>query len=839
MTVRALAILLAAGGALCGASNLVSVRIEPKDAVLHGAESSQHFLLIGTYSDGIEADLTGEARWQLSDPALARMENGGRLWAQGEGALTLSASAQGRAARVPVRLENVRDSRPFLFSRDIGGIFTRRGCNNANCHGGVKGRGGFKLSAGALHPKEDFEWIVKGGTYQVLTAEIAGTRLPRVDLQNPEQSLLLLKATGKAPHGGGQRFAIDSGEFRTILNWVGKGAPYGPEEEGENSVTRLEIFPRVIALPRGAKHRFLVTAHLADGRREDFTHQALYVSNDNDIASVGENGLVSATRLGETALLVRAAGHAVTATVGVIGEALAQYPRTPSANFIDDFIFGKLRRFNIVPSGLSSDAEFLRRICLDLTGTLPPPERVREFVASKDPRKREKLIETLIESPEFIDYWTFRFSDLFRVAVFSNGIQPKWSQMYWEWIRESIASNKPYDRIARERLTAQGYDGPTRHYLPYDVIAPPPESMAEEVRVFFGRRLDCAQCHNHPYENWSQDQFWGMAAFFGRVFKMGDTGTEYVIFDHPLDEDWGNGDVDGNLKMFHPRTKAELRPTLLDGKTVSVPSSQNPRHELARWMTTHPYFAEAAVNRIWGWLFGRGLVDPVDDFRSTNPATHPELLDRLAREFRAHGHDVRWLIRTIAASQTYQLSSEPNDSNREDRTNYSHSLVRPLDAEPLLDAISDVTGVPETFSTGVSDKEKALGQAPDGTRAIQLHEPDLFFSRFLELYGRPNRLTLPERNGKANLGQALHMLAGPGFTEKLAAPGSRLRRMLDRGGTDKTIFEEFYLAAFARPAESDEIDGLEKLVSARSSREEGLKDFVWAILTSREFAENH
>jgi hypothetical protein len=816
-----------------------SLRVEPPTRTLLGASASQQFLLIEQSAHGEERDLTRSAHWMVSDASLAEVSPTGRLTAHKNGVVTLTAEVEGRTAQATIRIEQIDASRPFSFRRDIGGILTRKGCNGASCHGGVKGRGGFKLSAGALFPKDDYEWIVKGGQYQVLTAEVKGPRTPRIDVQHPENSLILRKATGAVPHGGGKRFPPDSPEYAALLRWVRDGAPFGADENRENRVVRLEVFPPIVTLEHGGQHRLLVTAHLADGRTEDFTDQSLYISNDKEIAAVDDSGAVRAGKLGETAILVRAAGMAASATVGVIGPVLAQYRPVPRWNFIDDYVFDKLRRFRILPSEVSSDAEFLRRVCLDLTGTLPPPERVRQFLESNDPKKRQKLIDTLMATPEFVDYWTYRFDDVFRVAVFANGIRPKWSQMYADWVRQSIAQNKPYDQMARERLAAQGYDGPSRHYLPYDVIGPPGETMAEEVRVFFGRRLDCAQCHNHPYEAWSQDQFWGMAAFFGRLFKMGDTGNEYVVFDHPLEEGMGNGDVNGSIKMFHPRTKAELKPTLLDGRVVQASARENPRKALADWMVRHPYFAEAAVNRMWGYFFGRGLVDPVDDFRSTNPPTHPELLARLAQEFRSHGHDLRFLIRTIVNSRTYQLSGEPNETNRGDRTNYSHSLPRPLDAEVLLDAICDVTGVPEVFTNAVSAAEKVTGQAPAGTRAVQLREPDLFYSRFLELYGRPNRLTMPERSPKANLGQALHMLAGPVYNDKLSRAESRLQRLLQAGAKDGEIIEEFYLAAYTRLPAPEEKRELEALIASRGNREEAVKDFAWAILSSREFAENH
>ncbi len=727
----------------------------------------------------------------------------------------------------------------FEFAREIGTILTRKGCNGASCHGGVKGRGGFKLSSGAFHPKEDYEWIVKGGAYQVLTTEVKGERIPRIKVAEPEKSLLLLKATGATAHGGGKRFDPDSPEYRKLLAWIRNGAPFGREPRQENRVVKLEVAPPTITLEKGGTGRLAVKAFFADGRSEVVTDQTLFTSNNADVAGVDETGLVKAKRLGETAVLIRAAGMAASAIVGVIGPELANYPTVKKFNFIDEFVFDKLRKFRMAPSDLSSDGEFLRRVCLDLAGRLPPPDRVQEFLDSKDPRKRAKLIDALIGSPEFIDYWTFRFDDVFRVSVASNGIVVKWSQMYADWVRASIAQNKPYSQIATERLTAQGYDGETRHFLPYDVIGPPGETMAEEVRVFFGRRMDCAQCHNHPYEAWSQDQFWGLAAFFGRLFKMGDNGFEYVIFDHPLDQAMGNGDVNGNLDLLHPRTKVPLKPTLLDGTVIKASGRENPRKALAKWMVEHPYFAEAAVNRVWSYFFGRGIVDPVDDFRSTNPPTHPELLARLAEDFRASNHDLRHLIRTIVSSRTYQLSGQPNESNRGDRTNYSHAMPRALDAEVLLDALCDVTGVPEVFTTGVSEASKMNAQAPPGTRAIQLRQPDLFFSRFLELYGRPNRLSLPERSGKANLGQALHMLAGAAYQDKINAPGGRLKGFIASGKSNADIIRDIYVAAYARVPDAAEIGELEQAIGAAENRERALGDFLWAVLSSREFAENH
>jgi hypothetical protein len=821
---------------------VLSLQVKPETATLAGAGARQQFIAIARMSDGMEVDVTAETAWSATPTATVRIAAEGLVTAQADGAAALHARYGGHAARAALRVHDSARVRQIRFDRDVQAVFTKHGCNSAACHGGVKGKGGFKLSAGGAHPAEDHEWIVQGGVYQVLTKEAKGERLPRVDLKQPEQSLLLRKATGEVAHGGGRRFRAGSPDYALLLDWIRRGAPADAAAgTGQARLERLEVFPPLVILRAGGRHRLLVTGHYSDGSREDLTHQVVYQSNNAAVAEASADGVVTAVGKGETSILIRAAGQVASAAAGVIGDPVAKYPAVPRANYIDEHVFAKLRRFHIVPSALSSDAEFLRRVCLDLTGTLPPPERVREFLASKDPRKREKLADALIGSPEFVDFWTFRFSDVFRVALFANGIQPKWSQAYGEWIRESIERNKPYDEWARERLAASGYDPASRHYLPYDVIGPPPDTMAEQVRVFFGRRMDCAQCHNHPYENWSQDQFWGLAAFFGPLFKLGVNGNEYVIFDHPRMDDFGSADVGGSddLKLKHPRTKAELKPAFLDGVAPRIHPRENPRQHLARWMTSHPYFAEAIANRLWGWFFGRGLVDPVDDFRSTNPPTHPELLAALAEDLRGHGYDLRHLMRRIVLSRTYQLSSETNATNRDDRLNYSHAWPRPLEAEVLLDAISDVTGVPERFTNGISDPARATAQAPAGTRAVQLREPDWFYSRFLDLYGRPNRLGIPERDGKANLGQALHRLAGEAYTDKVDAPGGRLARLLHQDAPNARIIEEFYLAALTRFPTREEFDSLEPLLAAQPDRRRALADFVWAVISSREFSENH
>ncbi|HUQ90809.1 MAG TPA: DUF1549 domain-containing protein [Bryobacteraceae bacterium] len=831
---RSLLLFLILCVAATAGTRIVSLKTVPTEVTLNGSRASQQFVALATDEDGVEQDVTAKAEWKVSNPALASLSGAARVAAIANGRIKLSASFSGVKAQSSIVIEDAGSTRPISFSQEISAILTKRGCNGSACHGGVKGRGGLKLSGNALYPKDDYEWIVKGGVYQVLTNEVKGERVPRIDIKNPEKSMLLAKPTMTIAHGGGKRLEKESEDYQTMIQWIRSGAPYGEEgDQGPAKLTRLSIYPEMATLPVGGQRRLLVTGHYSNGKTEDLTHQVLYTANDGNVATVSADGIITAAQQGETTLLIRAAGQVASAGVGVIGPRIRSYPTISRANFIDDHVFEKLRKFQIIPSDLSEDSEFLRRVCLDLTGTLPPPNRVREFVASKDPKKREQVIDALLASPEFVDYWTYRFADIFRVAIFANGLTSKWSQGYWEWIRSNIETNRPYDEVARERISAQGYEPASRHFLPYNQIGPPGEVMAEEVRVFFGRRLDCAQCHNHPYENWSQDQFWGMAAFFSRLFKIGP-----VVIDHPTNMDLSSKDVNAKIELLHPRTKALVKPALLDHSPLQIAPDGNPRKALAAWMTAQPYFAEAAVNRIWGQFFSRGIVDPVDDFRSTNPPTHPELLSALAKDFRDHKYNLRHLMKTIVMSRTYQLSYKPNDTNRHDVVNYSRSLPRGLDADVLLDAVADVTGVPETFSTAVTEGS-TVGQAPAGTRAVQLRDPDTFFSRFLELYGRANRGAIPDRATKPNLSQALHMLAGASYVDRLGQPKSRLARLLASGAADARIVEEFYVAALGRVPDPDGWKDVQDVLAKRGDREAALREFVWALISSREFSENH
>lgn len=847
----------ALGASTKGQATLLSLRVVPQTVVLYGPRASQQLLVLGNYSDGIERDLTHQSVFSLTDKELVTINQNGRLTALTDGETSIKITTEQQTATLNVSIENSTVLEPFNFQRRIGGILTKHGCNDSNCHGGVKGRGGFKLSLNSLHPLEDHQWIVKGGTYQVMSMEPAGSLIPRINLNQPEKSLILLKPTLQIAHGGGLRFTPDSKDYHSLLKWITAGAPYG-EAVPQTKINRIEIFPKEAHLEIEGAQQIIVTGHLSNGKVQDLTARASYHSNNEEILTVSKEGYVKGISQGETTLIVRTAGHTSSIRFGVVSDDwILNNGSSPSFsthdysslrfNFIDDFIFNKLYRFRIVPSELSNDSEFLRRVCLDLTGTLPPPNRVREFLNSQHPQKRERLINTLLDSPEYVDFWTFRMGQLFRVAASATGSADH-AYTYWRWVRQSISKNKSYKEIAFERLAAQGFEGPSRHFLPYGEEALPEEIMPEEVRVFLGRRLDCAQCHNHPFEHWTQDQFWGLAAFFGLISRTEWPGFgAAVIFDDPSGKEPDFGSPQDSVKVIHPRRKKIVEPTLLDGKSISKDAKDDPRSKFALWVTSHPFFAEALVNRMWNYLFGRGLVNPVDDFRSTNPATHPELLKALAQDCRLHGYDLKQLLRRIVTSRTYQLSSDPSlvlpsnpnkqnfqtSSNKNDSINYSHFIPKPLEAEILLDAISQVTDVPEIF------KNNLEGQAPRGTRAIHLEVPDIYPSDFLEMYGKPNRNQVPEIRSAPSLTQALHMLVGPTYTEKLANKTSRLDQFIKNQTPHSVVIQELYLTALSRFPSKTEQTRLEAALSSRPSKKEAWEDLMWSLISSREFAFNH
>ena len=817
---------------------LLSIRTYPETIYIGNIGSVQQVLVLGKYDDGLEREVTTSVNFKNFDASVLKINQTGKITPQKPGNTVIKAVFQNLSANVEVQVKGLNEQNQPNFSWDIEKILTRRGCNDSNCHGGVKGKGGFKLSLNGIFPRKDFRWIVKGGTYQVLSSD-PGKQIPRIDLEDPKKSLLLLKPTLSLPHGGGHQFQVNSEDYQIILNWIRKGALFEEITGNQSKILNIEVYPNELVMDRKGKQQLLVTASMQNQIKENITEQVRYSANNPEVARVTINGQVKAVQPGETFITIQTAGWIKIIPINVIKSPINHYPSVPKNNFIDKLVFNKLRKLHIIPSDLSSDGEFLRRVCLDLTGTLPLPNRTKEFINNRDPKKREKLIDLLIKTPEFVDYWTFRFAELLRVSLFQNGINLRWTESYWEWIRNHVASNTPYDKIAKERISAIGYSPPSRHFLPNGEVRYPENKMAEEFRVFMGRRLDCAQCHDHPFEFWSQNQFWELAAFFGRMNLVGGRGEEIgtVIYEDPTGQEIDLFQKGKSRKVLHPRTGKEVLPKFLDGPPLSQNELADPRLHLAKWIISHPYFSQAAVNRIWSYFFNRGIVEPVDDFRVANPPTNPKLLSALANNFRKNGYNLQHFIRVIVNSRTYQLTSQPNSNNRDDRTNYSHSLPRTLDAEVLFDAISSVINVPLIFQQDSYDSGE--GMLPPGTRAINVKMPDLFRSRILDIYGKSLRSMLPEKRPQANLGRALHSLAGSTFTRKLSQTKGRINLLLKAGLSDNKIIEDLYLRTIVRRPTQEEKTKLNTMITGRTSRKSALEDLLWGLLNSPEFYNNH
>jgi hypothetical protein len=685
----------------------------------------------------------------------------------------------------------------FSFSTRILPILTKAGCNAGACHGAATGQGGFKLSLLGYDPEQDHETI---------TRELGGRR---IDLGAPEQSLLLRKSTRQLEHEGGRRIQRDSDAYRTVLDWIAHGAPYGSRDL---RVTRIEVGPTDgLWLKPGQSRPLKVTAHLSDGTIEDVTPMALYTTNDEGLAEVDREGVVTVRNRGMTAIMVRYLGQVAAERVGAAyQDGPVAAISFPARNFIDVRVLAELKRLRLPPASLCDETTFLRRVHLDLVGRLPRPGEIKAFLARPAAdNQREQVIERLLASPEFVDFWTLKLGDL--LLLNSKKLGDDGARTYHNWVRQQVTGNVPFDRVVRDLLTAQGdpvREGPANfHRLTAD-----PRDMGEFVcQTLLGTRVACARCHNHPFDRWTIDDYYQFAAYFAR------TGFENErLVQRPFGE------------LQHPRTGKDVPPRPLGGMEGPIDRPGDRRVALADWLTApdNPLLARAIVNRVWKELIGRGLVEPVDDLRPTNPPSNPSLLDALAVNFVQWGYDLRRLIRAIASSSTYQLASQPNETNRQDDRFFSRAYLKPLTAEVLADAIAQATGVRDEFA----------GYAP-GTRAVELIDPQVP-SYTLDVFGRCPRTTHcdnPVQFG-GGLSQALHLLNGPAVNAKTEAAVDQL---LAEPRSNREVVEELYLRTLSRWPNSSEWTHWKKVLSRADSRREVLEDLLWALLNSREFAFNH
>ncbi len=771
-----------------------------------------------------QTDATRSAAYESLAPDVVQVDRWGRITPVGEGQGSVRVRWEKQEAVVKISVADF--DRPVGFVYDVMPVFTRNGCNGGGCHGSQFGKAGFKISLFGFDPKTDHPAIVRDALQR------------RVSMVAPQDSLLLAKATLALSHGGGKRFDADSEDYQTIVAWLKEGAaaPSGQEPQ----LVDLQVAPPEWVYRTNETRQLRVTAVYDDGRQSDVTHLAQYDSMNESVAGVDGRGHITADSAGQTSIMVRFQGQAKISMVVVPFDRSIDLSGITPVNYIDALVMERWQKLNLPPSGLCSDEVFLRRAFLDCLGALPPAEKIESFVASRAPDKRTQLVDELlgltgdanrdVYHNEWSAYWTLKWGDLLRNNRNTLGDGGMWA--LYNWIRGSLRENKPVDQFVRELITAQGSvfeSGPANYYK----IAKKPEDLAEATaQNFLGVRLACAKCHHHPFETYSQQDYYGLAAFFTRVSSKGS-----------LDFGALGGDTivtvrrTGSIK--HPRSRKVVPPTPLGGKSIIADEYRDLRRPLADWLTSaeNRLFSRNIANRFWGYFMGTGLVEPIDDMRATNPPANPALLDALADHFVGSGFDLKQLMRDIMVSRTYQLSSALTAENAADTRFYTHYNVKRLPAEVLLDAIDSACGTQEKYS-GI----------PAGTHAVELPDPN-FASYFLDTLGRPARVITCEceRTAEPNLAQVLHVANGDLLQRKISAKTGRVSQLLaaKAGATDgaanndANIVRQLYLATFSRSPREEETAKCLKIVAAAANRREGLEDVLWALCNSREFLFNH
>jgi uncharacterized protein DUF1549/uncharacterized protein DUF1553/Big-like domain-containing protein len=792
------------------------VKVVPEQVVLDGNFARAQLLV--AQPDGAGAitersdDLTTRATYTSSNPDVVAVNAAGQLLALANGEAKIAVAVGDAQVEVPVTVRDVALQPQVGFSHSIRPILNKAGCAMAACHAAQHGKGGFKLSVFGYDPEKDRDAMVRDGLSR------------RTSFVEPERSLLLLKPTMQTPHGGGRRLEKGSVDYQIMLAWIASGAAAPKKDDAE--VVKLTVTPPERVGQAGLTQQLRVVAEYSNGLSRDVTASARYDSLDDGVVSVNSSGHVTAIDKGQAAVMVRFEGQAAISLFVIpyaTGVKLAEWK---SANFIDELAAEKFRELGIEPSPLCDDATFIRRAYLDAIGTVPKPEETTAFLASSDADKRTRLIDRLLGltgdrsqdvfNDAYAAWWSLRWSDLLRNNSNDLGEQGMWAMH--NWIRQSLLVNKPFDKFVREVITARGSiytNGPANYYRVHKDASMLAEATAQ---LFLGVRIECAKCHHHPFEKYSQDDYHGLAAFFARTGtknseEFGLFGREQAVIVRD------SGDVRS------PRTNQVLAPKPLDGPAVDHPFDR--RIPLAAWLTAkdNAYFAKSVVNRYIGYLLGRGLVEPVDDLRSTNPATNPPLLDALARHFVESGYDLKQLIRTIMLSRLYQLDSQPTAENAGDTKFYSHFQVKRLPAEALIDAIDAVTGVPTKYRN-----------LPLGTRAIELPDAE-YPDYFLNTFAKPRRVSVCEceRAPDPSLAQALHTLNGDILSIKIRDAKSRVSRLVAAKTAHDEIVDELYLAALSRLPSDDERGASRELLADSASPAEFYQDLLWALVNSKQF----
>lgn len=800
-------------------AEITELQVQPKEIRLIGDDDSRQIVITGGLKGGLQ-DLSGDVTYQVADTKVVRVTPAGRVVPLANGKTTVTARYGDKSVQIQVQAESMDRARPISFANQVIPIFTKLGCNGGGCHGKSGGQNGFALSLLGFVPELDYQTLVKEN------------RGRRVFPAAPENSLLLLKATGIMAHAGGKRMDLDSDEYKLVRRWVASGVPYG--SDSDPVVTRISVYPDQRVITRNNRQQFAVHAHYSDGSVLDVTQRAQYESNDPDIAVVDGAALVRTLELsGEAAIMARYQGQVATFRATVpLGVKVPDY-RFEVQTVVDRHTQKKWQELGIVPSGLSSDEQFVRRVYVDITGTLPTPAQVKEFVNSKDPKKRDKLIDALVETPEYSYLFANRWADVLRVKRGNNQQNQNrafGTFAFHNWIREAIAADKPYDEFVREIVAALGDETKSPPTMWSRDLQKPEQFVDDACQLFLGVRMACAQCHHHPYEKWSQDDYWGMAAFFGQLGRkavpqpgvqvQNQQNARQALFNR------GTGSV------VNTRTKQPAVMRALDGEPVALVNGEDPRQRLVDWMVDvkNPFFARAVANRYWAHFFGKGIVDPVDDMRVTNPPSNPALLDALAQELIDHKYSLKHIVKVICKSRTYQLSAVPNEFNKQDKKSFARYYPRRMTAEVLYDAVSQVTAAPATFGGLPQDKF-----APN--RALMLPD-ESFQSYFLDVFGRPQRISACEceRVTEANLAQVLHLLNSQEVQGKLSRAGGRAESLARDARPDAEKVEELFLWAFARKPTAQQLElALSNIAQNARDKKVAYENIVWALINTKEF----
>ncbi|WP_410050432.1 DUF1549 and DUF1553 domain-containing protein [Blastopirellula sp. J2-11] len=786
-------------------SEIVKIDVYPESAELLTSRDQQNFVVRATRADDVTIDVTSEAKWSVGDEKIAKLQ-GTTLLPAADGETKLTIEYSGFKSEVPVKVEQAGAERAISFKQDVMPVFMRSGCNTGSCHGAARGKDGFRLSLFGFDPDGDYDRV---------TRELAARR---INLAVPAASLLMEKAIGSVPHTGGKLFDQDSEYYSTLLRWLETGAQRDASEPP--ACEKIEIYPpKAVLEGEGAKQQFIVKGFYADGTTRDITDLAVFLTSNDNSVPVGKDGMAVAANRGEAFVMARFDTHTVGSQVIVLPKNLNYEKPAITGNYIDELVGAKLHKLRITPSGLCTDEEYLRRVTIDITGQLPSEEEYAEFMADQSADKRVKLVDRLLERKEFAEIWAMKWAQLLMIKSENNRVSYKSAFLYNSWLQEKIANGVPLDEMVREMLGATGgtFSNPPTNF--YEIERDTLKTAENVAQVFMGIRTQCAQCHNHPFDRWTMNDYYSFAAFFAQVGrKNAEDERERIIYDRR------GGDV------RHLVDNRVMAPKFLGGEQPDL-KGRDRREVLADWLTSpeNPFFATNTANRIWDHFFGVGVIDPVDDIRVSNPASNPELLEALSAKLIEYKYDFKKLVRDICASHAYQRTTLPNELNKTDTKNFAYSQVRRIPAEQLLDCISQ--------STETKDKFKGL---PLGARAVQIADGKTS-TYFLTTFGRAERATVCACEAKTSptLSQALHMLNGDATQGKISQ-GKLVSTWLNEDKlTPDQAMEQIYIRCLSRKPTEEEKTRLLAVIDQDENKQQALEDVFWAVLNSREFLFNH